>query len=65
MGQGQQSARLRADLLSRKVPISHRPCDLIAAATALTYDLMLVTGNVRDCRDIPGRRIPHSRGGQC
>ena len=59
-----QTARLRADLLARRAPISHRAYDLIVAATALTYDLTLVTSNLRDYQDIPGLKILHSRGAQ-
>ena len=57
-----QTARLRHDLLSRKAPIAHRAYDLIVAATALAYDLILVTSNIRDYQDIPNLRLLHSRG---
>ena len=49
-----QTARLRRDLLDRKLSIQHRAYDLITAATALAYDLTLVTSNERDFADIPG-----------
>ena len=51
------TARLRADLVSRKQPIRHRAYDLIAAATARSYDLILVTSNVRDYQDIADLNI--------
>ena len=45
--------RLRHELLSRNLPIKHRAYDLIVAATALAYDLTVVTSNTRDYQDIP------------
>lgn len=55
------AARLRSDLLSRRLPIKHRAYDLIAAATALAYDLTLVTSNTRDYLDIPGLSLFNPR----
>jgi tRNA(fMet)-specific endonuclease VapC len=49
-----QAARLRAELLATRAPIKHRAYDLLTAATALAYDLTLVTSNHRDFADIPG-----------
>lgn len=58
-----RTARIRADLQRRGLPFKHRAIDLIVAATALVYDLTLITSNARDYQDIPDlRRIdPRSR----
>ena len=47
--------RIRAGLLSNGITV--RSPDLMIAAVALTYDLTLVTHNVRDFRNIPALRI--------
>jgi tRNA(fMet)-specific endonuclease VapC len=60
----QRTARLRARLRSRNAPIKHRAYDLIVAATALEYDLTLVSSNVRDYQDIPGLTLLNPRTGQ-
>ena len=49
------TARLRAELLQRKLPIKHRAYDLIAAAMALEYDLVLVSSDA-GYDDIPNLR---------
>ena len=59
-----QTARLRSELLATKAPIKHRAYDLLTAATALVYDLTLVTSNDRDFADIPGLRRLNPRTGQ-
>ena len=56
-----QTAQLRRDLLDRKRPIKDRAYDVITAATALAYDLTLVTSNTRDFADIPGLRLVDPR----
>lgn len=48
-----RTAQIRGDLRRRKHPITHRALDLIIAATALTYNLMLLTRNIKDYDDIP------------
>lgn len=48
------TAHLRVELLNRKLPIKQRAYDLIVAATALEYDLIVVSSNTREYRDIPG-----------
>ena len=57
-----RTARVRADLQRRGLPFKHRAIDLIVAATALVYDLTLVTSNARDYQDIAAirRREPPS-----
>jgi tRNA(fMet)-specific endonuclease VapC len=59
-----RTARLRAPLLATKAPIRHRAYDLLTAATALTYDLTLVTDNDRDFADVPGLKRLNPRTGQ-
>ena len=49
-------ARLREDLLGQGRRVNQRAIDLIIAATALEYDLILVTRNTRDYRHVPGLR---------
>jgi tRNA(fMet)-specific endonuclease VapC len=53
----QQCARLREGLRRRGRRTRSRALDLIVAATAIEHDLMLVTRNIDDYRDIPGVRI--------
>ncbi len=59
-----QAARLRAALLATKAPIKHRAYDLLTAATALAYDLTLVTSNDRDFADVPNLKRLNPRTGQ-
>jgi len=47
-------ARLRETLRKQQRRVRARALDLIIAATALEYDLRLVTQNVDDYEDIPG-----------
>jgi predicted nucleic acid-binding protein len=47
--------RLRATLLDLGQPVP--ATDLLIAATAITHDLTLVTGNIRDFASVPGLRI--------
>lgn len=56
-----RTARLRTDLLSRRLPIKHRAYDLIVAATALEYGLTVVSSNERDYQDIPGLQLLNPR----
>ena len=58
-----RTARLRATLLVAKAPVRHRAYDLITAATALVYDLTLVTSNTKDFGDIPGLTLLNPRTG--
>jgi predicted nucleic acid-binding protein len=48
-----RTARVRRDLRAKRRPIAHRALDLVIAATALAYNLILVTGNRKDYDDIP------------
>lgn len=48
-----ETAKIRRDLRSRNRPITHRALDLVIAGTALTYSLILITGNKKDYDDIP------------
>lgn len=57
----QRTARLRALLRSQNLPIKHRAYDLIVAATALEYGLVLVTSNIRDYQDISGLSVFNPR----
>ncbi len=45
-------AQVRSDLLDRGITVA--PSDLFNAATALEYDLTLVTHNTRDYQHVPG-----------
>ena len=49
-------APLREDLRLQGRRVNQRAIDLIIAATALEYDLILVTRNTRDYEDVPGLR---------
>ena len=48
------TARLRHDLVNRRLPIKHRAYDLITAAAALEYGLTIVSSNTSDYQDIAG-----------
>jgi tRNA(fMet)-specific endonuclease VapC len=52
-----RAARVRADLRQRGRSVRRRALDILIAATALTYDLTLVTRNHQDYRDIPGLKL--------
>jgi len=52
-------AAVRADLRRRGRRVGGRALDLIIAATALEFNLTLVTRNLRDYRDIPGLSLFH------
>jgi tRNA(fMet)-specific endonuclease VapC len=54
-------ARLRETLRSQNKRVKSRALDLIIAATALEYDLSLVTNNTDDFKDIPDLSLykPH------
>lgn len=53
-------ARLRETLREQGRRVGSRALDLIVAATALEHELILVTRNVRDYRDIPGLTLDGS-----
>jgi tRNA(fMet)-specific endonuclease VapC len=53
----QRCGRLRARMQSQGRRIRSRALDLIIAATAIEHDLMLVTRNIDDYRDIPGLKM--------
>lgn len=57
------TARLRASLLERNLPIKQRAYDLIVAATSREYGLIVVSSNTRDYQDIPGLRQFDPRSG--
>ncbi len=50
-------ALIRGELRQQRRQVQHRSLDLLIAATALTYDLDLVTRNTRDFADVPGLRL--------
>ena len=52
-----RAAILRYALRSQGRRLNSRPFDLLIAATALAYDLSLVTRNVEDFEDIPNLQI--------
>ena len=55
------TAALRAELRGRNLPITHRAFDLVAAATARSYNLILVTSNTKHFEDIPGLTLLNPR----
>lgn len=50
-------ATVRGQLRQQRAAVQHRALDLLIAATALTYDLELLTRNTRDFADVPGLRL--------
>ena len=59
-----RTARLRADLLTRKLSVRTRAYDILVAAFALEHGLTLVTSNTRDYRGITGLVQLNSRTGE-
>jgi predicted nucleic acid-binding protein len=57
-------AALRLELRRNRRQVRERALDLLIAATALTYDLTLVTSNSRDFDDIPDLKLLNHRTGQ-
>ncbi len=57
----QRCARLRKTLKSQNKRVNSRALDLIIAATALEYDLTLVTANSKDFADIPDLLLSQPR----
>jgi tRNA(fMet)-specific endonuclease VapC len=49
----ERCVRLRETLRSQNKRVNSRALDLLIAATALEYDLTLVTDNIEDYEDIP------------
>jgi len=56
----QRCARLRETLRKQGKRVNARSLDLIIAATALEYNLMLVTRNTEDYADVPGLKLYRS-----
>jgi len=54
IAEARRSADLRETLRGQGRRVSSRALDLMIAATAIEHDLILVTRNVRDSRDVPG-----------
>jgi tRNA(fMet)-specific endonuclease VapC len=57
----ERCARLRETLRSQDKRVNSRALDLIIAATALEYNLTLVTYNTEDFKDIPDLKLHHPR----
>jgi tRNA(fMet)-specific endonuclease VapC len=57
----ERCARLRETLRTHNKRVNSRALDLIIAATALEYDLTLVTENSKDFADIPELSLSHLR----
>jgi tRNA(fMet)-specific endonuclease VapC len=57
----ERCARLRETLRSENKRVNSRALDLIIAATALEYDLTLVTENTGDFKDIPELALSQPR----
>ena len=59
----ERCARLRETLRSQNKRVKSRALDLIIAATALEYDITLITKNTEDFKDIPDLILyqPHER----
>ena len=56
----QRCARLRETLRKQGKWVNARSLDLIIAATALEYNLTLVTRNTEDYADVPGLKLYRS-----
>ncbi len=56
----QRCARLRETLRKQGKRVNARSLDLIIAATALEYNLTLVTRNTEDYADVPGLKLHRS-----
>ncbi|HLH26581.1 MAG TPA: type II toxin-antitoxin system VapC family toxin [Chloroflexota bacterium] len=52
-----RNAQLRRHLRDQRRPLVHRALDLLIAATALEYGLVLLTRNRKDYTDVPGLTI--------
>src|SRR5918992_5540728 len=57
----ERCARLRKTLKSQNKRVNFRALDLLIAATALEYDLTLVTKNTDDFKDIPDLSLSQPR----
>jgi predicted nucleic acid-binding protein len=57
----ERCARLRETLRSQNKRVNSRALDLIIATTALEYDLILVTENLKDFDDIPDLTLSQPR----
>ena len=57
----ERCAQLRETLRQQGKRPQQRALDLIIAATALTHDLVLVTRNIADYRDLPGLALYEHR----
>jgi tRNA(fMet)-specific endonuclease VapC len=57
----ERCARLRKTLKSQNKRVNSRALDLVIAATALEYNLTLVTKNTDDFKDIPDLPLTHPR----
>ena len=53
----ERCAQVREELRRQNRRVNQRALDLINAATAIEYDLTLVTRNVNDYRDVPGLKL--------
>ncbi len=52
-----RTAHIRGYLRQQKLPTDNRAFDLVIAGTALSYDLTLVTRNLRHYNDIPELKL--------
>ena len=57
----ERCARLRETLRTKTKRVNSRALDLIIAATALEYDLTLITENIKDFDDIPDLPLSQPR----
>jgi tRNA(fMet)-specific endonuclease VapC len=57
----ERCARLRETLRTQQKRVNSRALDLIIAATALEYDLTLVTENIKDFEDVPDLMLSQPR----
>jgi predicted nucleic acid-binding protein len=57
----ERCAQLRETLRTHNKRVNSRALDLIIVATALGYDLILVTGNTEDFKDIPDLPLSQPR----
>ncbi len=53
----ENAADLRLQIRQQKRQVNERALDLLIAATAIEHNLILVTRNISDYRDIPGIKL--------
>jgi tRNA(fMet)-specific endonuclease VapC len=60
-GVAEANSAIRLELDRLRTPYKHRALDLLIAATAIHYNLTLVTRNRKDFHDVPGLSIHYGQ----